>query len=74
MTEWQDISTAPKDGTIIDLYGTRNEKPQRFPDGRWVEETFGGKPTGQWSWAHRGWDIYGRFEYTHWMPLPEPPK
>ncbi len=73
MSEWWDIETAPKDGTEIDLFGTRNGKPHRFPDARWVQECFGGILLDVFSWRHKGWDIYGEFEYTHWMPLPDPP-
>ncbi len=72
---WRDdMENAPRDGTVIDLYGTRNQRPGRFPDARWSEDTSGGQRLGTYSWSHRGWDIYGAFNYTHWMLVPPPPK
>jgi len=60
MSEWQDISTAPKDGTRILVY-------QRIggPDFvRWI-----GAPHNKWSI-----DGFGSVDKpTHWMPLPAPP-
>ena len=73
MNEWQDILTAPKDGTEVDLFGTRNGKPRRFPKARWTRDVWGGQELSTSSWGHYGWDIYGAFEYTHWMLIPEPP-
>lgn len=71
---WHPISTAPRDGTVIDLYGTRNGEPRRFPNGRWKEIVWGGMRLGQYQWYHDSWDIYGDFAYTHWMPFPDPPE
>ena len=61
MSEWQPIDTAPQDGSMILL---------------WIE---GYHPmTGGWSWYDAdsgGWDTrIGFLPFTHWMPLPEPPK
>ncbi len=71
--EWQPIETAPKDGTMVDLYGARNGTAQRFPNGKWVQNIIGGMELGTYSWAHYGWDIYGKFTYSHWQPPPAPP-
>lgn len=62
MSEWQPISTAPKDGTIILLY-----IPRAF--------TYPTKP-GYWWKQHGYWRAYGpdAIRPTHWMPLPEPPQ
>lgn len=55
---WQDISTAPKDGSRVLLYGF---------DG--YEGMFG-VWNGQWVWA--GY-LSNRLQPTHWQPLPPPP-
>jgi hypothetical protein len=72
---WQDISTAPKDGTVIDAFGSRNGKPMRFTNAAWVERHMGGtgEPLGEFHWVFDGKDIYGDFDLTHWRPLPAPP-
>ena len=71
---WQSIETALKDGTKIDLFGTRNGKPKRFPDAHWGEKCFGGQSLNTFCWHHPSKDIYGDFEYTHWMHRPELPE
>ena len=76
--EWQPISTAPKDGTEILLFGLFS----------WDYDFEDAKPTT----AVGEWDDYGGYECeggwqtithnpykdncepTHWKPLPEPPK
>jgi hypothetical protein len=68
MTGWQDIETAPKDGTRI-LLGSPGNEPVI---GCWVSDSF----------AHgdEASDLpYGRLTDprwvpTHWMPLPEAPR
>lgn len=84
---WQPIETAPKDGTVIDLWvrfpdGTG----KRVPDGFWDENGYDFGPNrcdGKPGWAaanmgYDGCDGYadepedGQFA-THWMPLPDPP-
>ncbi len=73
---WQEIETAPKDGTIVDLYGTRNNDPRRFPAAQWLEigEWGSGEPTGQYRWFFPAYDIYGEFVFTHFRPLPPAPE
>lgn len=81
MSEWQPIETAPKDGTVVDL---------------WSEE-FGRQPGCYFGLPSHECGEYGRYcdsdwhnltpgwvsdmnepiwwdDTTHWMPLPEPPK
>lgn len=79
-TDWQDIATAPRDGTLIDVW-RGGEFPRRVPDVSWREPT-----DSEW-WVHGGdtirtpaatWhDMFGPFGKddtpTHWRPLPSPP-
>ena len=68
-TEWQDISTAPKDGTHVLLWAA----PNNFVDIGFFrqKEDHGDFWTGDcWqSWFHKD-----RARPTHWMPLPDPPE
>jgi hypothetical protein len=62
--QWQDISTAPKDGTEILLQG----KAVPPHEGRYVTVGYG---------FDDGWRTYQGLltnQPTRWMPLPEPPK
>lgn len=60
---WQDIATAPKDGTWILAYGI-DGTVHRVSWGRTRQDELA------WCTAH-GWCA---FRYlTHWMPLPPPP-
>lgn len=56
--EWQPIETAPKDGTLVDLW---HPIFGRISDACWHR--------GVWNTA-RGDDFT---EFTHWQPLPAPP-
>lgn len=68
---WQPIETAPKDGTVIDLWvpDAKNAKysAHRIPSCKWDDK--------------KGWvldlipiKISSLTDApTHWMPLPEPP-
>ena len=62
MGEWQDISTAPKDGTRILIWCNWPTLPSvyacSFECGQWQ--------TGIWTAAKRPGP-------THWQPLPAPP-
>lgn len=60
---WQDISTAPKDGTWIAVASTHNRYYRgavRFEDGQWRRDD--DEP-----------DTLFEHAATHWMPLPVPP-
>lgn len=69
MSEWQDISTAPKDGTRILLAGMPYGPTIRC--GCWGIGRYLGRKRGY----EPGWtDTPGHtFHPTHWMPLPAPP-
>lgn len=60
MTDWQDISTAPKDGTRVIMWGPGWDGPQ----------------THQWATPARAREEmkYWTDPPTHWVALPEPPK
>jgi hypothetical protein len=69
--EWQDIETAPKDGTTVDLWVQPCEDA---PD----EYKFDNPPRRAANCYYHDytWHGGGRWpmEPTHWMPLPSPPK
>lgn len=62
MSQWQDISSAPKDGTVIDLW--RGLNSFRLTNTYWRD--------GKWQWKHYRYDEADD-QITHWMPLPAPP-
>jgi hypothetical protein len=71
MSDWQDISTAPKDVNIIAADAS---------DG-WVGEVYWYNRHSEYLGGGPGWMIancdseYGSLvEATHWQPLPSPPK
>lgn len=68
---WLPISTAPKDGTKVDLWGINNlhydKKPCRKTDMSW------GERKDVWGRPRFGWGFYGEgFEPTHWMKVKPP--
>lgn len=71
MTEWRDISSAPKDGTSVLLYSAGAYHGLPFPGQYHDSELRPGMP-----WV----SLIGRksrlYEHvpTHWQPLPQPPK
>ena len=62
---WQDIRTAPKDGTTVDLW---SPKYVRFTGCVWTKLY----KRNDYQWFQYGTDGY-EIEPTHWMPLPAPP-
>lgn len=70
MTDWQDIETAPKDGTRILAFAPKrkgaineNARVDQVRVDRRVERY-------RWQYARE----LPEAPYTHWMPLPAPPK
>lgn len=76
LKEWQPIETAPKDGTVVDLWVRRNWEPPK------AEVRF-----AEWFWCttHKCWRKADELHWVHstdkdnvtplyWMPIPEPPK
>jgi hypothetical protein len=76
VSEWQPIETAPKDGTIIDVWlGDADQSDIAFYC------TPGTKRSSGWYYKNSkfrpnmGLGILTVFiQPTHWMPLPSPPK
>lgn len=79
---WQPIETAPKDGTVIDVWrdGMRDTVSWGFPPHECGEA--GSYCDSDWhSLKEPGWvcSTFGEFlgcehdPFTHWMPLPPPP-
>ena len=71
---WQPIETAPKDGTIVDLWVGGKRHANCF----WACAV--GDNDGSWrqQWAEYDASSFGVFETvgkepTHWMPPPNPP-
>lgn len=68
--EWQPISTAPRDGTWVDLWIFAGRTRQRrvpdclFSNNRWVNDA--GDVIGVQYWPGA--------VITHWMPRPTPPE
>lgn len=77
MSDWRDISTAPMDGTEIDLWMHSNTNPEvhwRKPDcffdrchGHWLVWNYG--PGG----FYRILDLDYDATPTHWIPKPKRP-
>jgi len=67
---WQPIETAPKDGTVIIVYGKFpykvNVQTVFYQTAAWESDEF----KAGWTNASSSWLA----DVTHWMPLPEPPK
>ena len=78
---WQPIETAPRDGTVIDLWADG----ERWPDCYWGKRRYwsvDGDETKtsawlmeppDWIWATMNERIPCDVAPTHWMPRPAPP-
>lgn len=77
--QWQPIETAPRDGTVIDLF-------YPYPRGRTIN-CYWDEGLRGWVWRRPTWrgsallpesewhfGAYPGLEPTHWMPLPKPPQ
>lgn len=70
---WQDIASAPKDGSEIDLWGSHpHETPARVTDCKWMHDANG---PGWNARGDRGWESLCAVLWrpTHWMPRPTIP-
>lgn len=64
MSKWQPIETAPRDGTVVDLW----YRGERITDYRWVQIS---KTNGFFECAESGYTCVR--DATNWMSIPEPP-
>jgi len=70
---WQPIETAPKDGTVIDLWDGHYK--HRVVNARWANHYWmNGVPIREKSWGSNDRDGPFCDKPTHWMPLPKPPE
>ena len=65
MNEWQDISTAPKDGDFLAFYPAEDGEPSFMEVTHW--------PDGSSRLSVYFGMTIGGVDPTHWMPLPNPP-
>lgn len=63
---WQPIETAPRDGTVIDLWFA-GQWNQRMTDAYWSDNI------GAWVIEARGCSFLDSPTITHWKPLPMSP-
>ena len=66
MNDWHPISTAPRDGTVIDLWFA-GEWNRRMTDAYWSDNL------GAWVIEARGCSYLDSPTITHWKPLPMSP-
>lgn len=78
MSKWQPIETAPKNGTLVDLWIINHlGAGQRLLHCRWEQDY---EDEGRWEQLYsetRGCFFTAfdeRARATHWMPLPDPPE
>jgi hypothetical protein len=75
--QWQQIETAPKDGTYVVLVGKCKSDwpnaPRRSCISRWCEKVED-SPFYIEGWPFASPGFCDVFLATHWMPLPDPPK
>lgn len=85
-SKWKSIETAPKDGTVIDIWVAGLHEGVRVPNAYWSDEGFSHGPMrtdGEPGWAAENMGYDGCDGYAddpdegvlaiHWMPLPTPP-
>ena len=69
MNTWQPIATAPRDGTVIDVWYW----DARITDVFWHKADVGYAYEGWMYYNVTDWDRLDNECITHWMPLPESP-
>ena len=83
MAGWQPIATAPRDGTIIDVWvdtyrlAFRDHTGCRYTYAQWIDRDGGGwavynTDIDDYEWVEEE-DLAVKRAVTHWMPLPGPP-
>ena len=74
--QWQDIATAPKNGTRILLLWQHAGEP-RMAVGSWHDDKYSAKPRPYWHTDETllmGMTYTRSNQPTHWQPLPSPPQ
>lgn len=71
--QWQDISTAPMDGTPVDLWVTDSEYPLRKNDHRVCDAVWRDEDDDWFDQETRVSLSDLGFQATHWMPPPRAP-
>jgi hypothetical protein len=71
--EWQPIETAPKDGTLVDLWCKLNGvgRGVRRTDKKYAADSY--SPNFPPCWGPYDGMEEGPLQPTHWRPLPKPP-
>ena len=73
MSEWQPISTAPRDGTLVDI----SHEGVRFTDVYYLREALTIKGVTYAAWCKENGEVTVIEGFhtgqTHWMPIPPPP-
>lgn len=78
--EWQDISTAPRDGTPMQGWVHEINRGVSAVETRTYWEPKIRFEAGEWEYKHsHGWFFMNMVSWierhpTHWMPLPTPPE
>ena len=70
---WQPIETAPRDGTVVDLWAEWNRGAVRVPNMRWTSSVKNPRIVGWFDNFYGHGSNYAEEQFTHWMPLPEAP-
>lgn len=78
MANWRPIESAPRDGTYVDLWVVGDDLPQdpliSRVVGCWRRSSSFVDPEQAEGWHVGVSALSRRYEATHWMPLPEPPR
>lgn len=75
--DWQIIETAPKDKEILLYRGDTFYEWAKIVTGKWDDDRFSEKPRPYWTHYKKyltGTTEVRKYQPTHWMPLPDPPK
>lgn len=76
MSEWKDIESAPRDGTMILLYNRAHNEQAVMG---WSVVAFSDDTSFEGCWTNAGGKnqaisvVANCLYYQDWMPLPEPP-
>ena len=74
-SEWQSITTAPKDRRVLLYWPETEHEAARMACGEWCGDKYAKKPRPYWTWdggIMRTTNSRHR-QPMHWMPLPEIP-